>query len=333
MKMKEIAVCPDDNFVLPCCVLIGSILKNNDDVHINIVYSNLSEKSKDKIKETVCRFEKSKPIQEILAFYDIGDACSNFSIYDNRFSLTTYNRILLPSVMDENVEKVLYLDCDMIVTRSLDDLFKTDIENYAVGAVYDVNGDLIHFYNRLHYSYDEGYFNAGMLLVNLSYWRKNEISKAIISFVANNKGTLLNNDQDALNGVLHGKWKKLSATYNAMFPLTFQLPLGQVAFCEINLLNEMIKQSENPVIVHYIGIKKPWHKEYKDGMPLQKVWEYYEKLANVRIKRKSCFKGVLLLRQKIRNLAVTLHLWENRTPSYIDTTEIEERLLSTISKN
>ena len=64
------------------------------------------------------------------------------------------------------------LDADMIVNGPIIDLYNTDLGNAAIGAVIDQSCDDIRHYNRLGLDSDKGYFNAGLLLINLNLWKK-----------------------------------------------------------------------------------------------------------------------------------------------------------------
>ena len=121
-------------------------------------------------------------------------------------SKSAYYRLLLVSILPTDIEKVLYLDCDIIVCGDISYLWKIDLENYAVAAISDLkimplNG--IHS-QTLSMSYDLAYFNSGFMLVNLSYWRRYNLERRLLTFLKTH--IVVFHDQDALNYVLKGKW-------------------------------------------------------------------------------------------------------------------------------
>lgn len=81
----------------------------------------------------------------------------------------------MAEILPEDVKKVLYLDCNIVVARSLRDLWNTDITDYAAGAVID-SGHFNEWRNKMvGISVAEHYFNSGVLLVNVDYWCKNHV--------------------------------------------------------------------------------------------------------------------------------------------------------------
>lgn len=101
------------------------------------------------------------------------------------------------------MEKLIYLDCDIIVRHSIAKLYDIDIEDYLLGAVYhndklSVNNGA---FKRLHIPVEQGYFNAGVLLINLKKWREEHIYEKSIEFLRNNSESIVNHDQDVLNVV------------------------------------------------------------------------------------------------------------------------------------
>jgi lipopolysaccharide biosynthesis glycosyltransferase len=118
--------------------------------------------------------------------------------------LATYFRILIPVILPETLEKVLYLDSDIVVRKNIIDLWRTDISNHPLGAVYDMFVDDIRIYNRLCFDVDQRYYNAGVLLMNLSYWRKRKIPEKCLAVIDSLSEKLKFLDQDLFN-ILLGK--------------------------------------------------------------------------------------------------------------------------------
>ena len=90
---------------------------------------------------------------------------------------------MIPKILPNNISKALYLDCDLIINGNISSLFTIDLNDYASGAVFDGGTDDIRTYNRLKYSSGNGYFNAGVLLMNLEYWRINNVMESLFSFI------------------------------------------------------------------------------------------------------------------------------------------------------
>ncbi|GHT96385.1 hypothetical protein FACS1894141_6480 [Spirochaetia bacterium] len=150
-----------------------SVCENNRDENItfHILTDGISKKNKMQLEHVAYAYNK-----QILIYSVNKSILKECPVrVGDHVSLATYFRILMPSILPSNLDKILYLDCDIIVRKSLVDLWATDITHNPIGAVYDMTIDDIRNYNRLRYDRALGYFNAGVLLVNLKYWRDNNV--------------------------------------------------------------------------------------------------------------------------------------------------------------
>lgn len=171
-KHMNIVVCPNNYFTMPCTVLLCSLLENNRDVNYIMIHvlvdGTFQERNKNIIKEQISRYRNAS-----VHFYCIKeDWLKGISIGEAslvQIPIVTFFRLFMSEIFPEEVEKVLYLDSDMIVRKSLKGLYQTNLENKAVAAVIDTFNYKIDIYNNLRYKPALGYFNAGMLLVNLKY--------------------------------------------------------------------------------------------------------------------------------------------------------------------
>ena len=178
------------------------------------------------------------------------------SRYDNlptikHITSSAYYRISIPEIFDDSVHKIIYLDCDMIVKGDIIELWETDISDFHIGAVENLSG---HTYKKLGIPQNQ-YFNSGMLLINLDLWRRDGIPEKVFKFKNENPDRISTNDQCALNGVLHDKWKHLHLKWNHQTGL--YRPGEQTAAFSQSEIDEAIL---SPGIIHYIGWDKPWRK-------------------------------------------------------------------------
>ncbi|MDY3063131.1 MAG: glycosyltransferase family 8 protein [Bacteroidaceae bacterium] len=277
MKTTMNIVCAtDDNYVPLCGIMLTSLFENNKDCHIDtyIITSDLNKKNKSQLEalstsktgydttihfcETSEQTFKNCPIRK-------GD----------HVSLAAYYRLLTPLILPTHVEKVLYLDCDIIITDSLYQLYNTDISDVSLAACAEHDGEIgklqvseSHI-TRLGYPIKWGYFNSGVLLINLSYWRKNNISNTLIDYISNNKEKCLLHDQDALNAVLGGQKKFIPYKYNFM---TYLFTPGYATY------NKDVFLEERPAIIHYCTPTKPWD-WYLYDYPFSKQREHYRTIS------------------------------------------------------
>ena len=246
----NIALCTDEKYSFPCGVCITSILENNkeEECNIYILTEGLEPQTIEKFRSLERKYNQRIIIKRV-------DSCifSNLKIC-NRFPKSIYFRFMLPELIDHE-KKILYFDCDIIVTGSLKDLWETEISEYACGVVEDQKSDDITIQNRLGLYKD--YFNSGVLLINLEYWREKDIANKLIEFIHQNPDICLYPDQDALNYVLCDRVKFLDYKYN--YQELFYQPKEHILLHK-NKWEKLDLAGSTPTIMHYTGCIKPWVK-------------------------------------------------------------------------
>lgn len=127
------------------------------------------------------------------------------------WSKAMYYRVLLFKMLGDDISKVIYLDCDLMVTESLHKLYNYNLTNLSAAVIADSDQASN---NRLNLPLDNIYFNSGVMLINLSYWRNEYNIDYIRSFINDYDGYLESPDQDLLNILLANKVKYLDAKWN-----------------------------------------------------------------------------------------------------------------------
>lgn len=255
----NIALCTDDNYANHCAICITSILENNkdSDCHIYVITEGLTQENSDKFTYLSNYYRRSIEIVTINS-----DKFDGLQVTE-RLPRSMYFRFILPQIIQDH--RVLYLDCDIIVRRSLKDLCEIDLSNYACGVIEDQIGDDIRMHNRIRmYS---RYFNSGSLLMNLDYWRENNIAVQLIDYIAT-ADWLMCPDQDALNVVLENKVLFLDYTYNFQEGFYHEL-----VWLSGNKWSAVEEARKDPIIVHYTSGEKPWHTDCTH--PLKDEYDYY----------------------------------------------------------
>ena len=247
----DIVVATDKGFVMPTGVMMYSVCVNNSET--SIVFHIITDESvseQEKKESTVMGAGGGKTVK----FYTTSsELYCHFPCHSKRITHTTYIRLFLTEILPKTLKKVLYLDGDIIVRHSLETLWKTDMEDCAIAAVPDCMEANVEFYNRLRFSPCLGYFNAGVMLVNLAYWRIHQVLNDFMNFLTEREEDIKWNDQDVLNVVFQDKKR--------MIPLKYNLQSGFILckkdFYYLKYEDELKEAYGNPVIVHYTG-PKPW---------------------------------------------------------------------------
>lgn len=263
----------DNNFVMQCGVTITSIGENNQNINITIhvISEELNEENSSKL-ENICKKYKYTYILHKINSSVLKD-CPLLLNSDNG-KIATYFRFLIPQ-LDTNIDKAIYFDSDIIVRHSLLEFWSYNIDNYAIGVIPGQDNDKIQHFNRLNYDKNKGYFNAGVLLMNLKYWRENNVFERLMKYVSNEGKDLKWQDQDALNYILQDEKLILPIKYNLQEGMLFSLENLELDKKYFKDLNTAII---DPTIIHYTSSLKPWWKDCNH--PYKDEWWKYLYLTN-----------------------------------------------------
>ena len=189
----------DNNYAKYAGVTIASILSNAlDDEILNffILDDDITEENKQKISD----LQKIKNFNITYVTIDKDMFEDYKKIKTHKYiSLATYYRLKLCQLIP-NIDKIIYLDCDIVVNSSLKELWLTDMYNTPIAGVKDLCFDKSNF---------STYVNAGMLLMNLEYICNNNIEDKYLEYARKNSDLITCGDQEIINAVLNGKIKCL----------------------------------------------------------------------------------------------------------------------------
>lgn len=258
----------DDKFVMPCGVTMTSICENNkkEDICFHILTPpEFSCKGVSSLTNIAHKYGKRIEFHPI-EIDKLGNCPINIGA-DNG-CLATYFRFLLPIVLFD-IDKVIYMDSDLVIRHSLNEFWNTELDGYAVGVCPGENNDDVRESNRLKYDASVGYFNAGVLLVNLIYWRMHNVLKRLLDYSTSHT-EIYQQDQDCLNAVLKDEKKVLNIKYNLQENML--LPIEKVLL-DWHRFEELEAAIKDPVIIHYTSSLKPWYSDCRH--PYKSEWRKY----------------------------------------------------------
>lgn len=210
--------------------------ENKYTIDIYIIYSDLSVENLTLLEKICDDFNyKLKSIKIDSSMFDGAPEMGHLKI-------ETYYRLAIPNLVQ--AKKALYLDCDIYINGNIKDIFDINLDNFPIAAVKDPGFQPL---EKLKMSASASYFNAGVLLINLEYWRKINLSKIALEFAINNTEILSYADQCALNATINGNYYSLKNIYN------FQS--GHI----LNGDKEQLEELKNSKIIHFTGSFKPTH--------------------------------------------------------------------------
>ena len=171
-----------------------------------------------------------------------------------------YQRIFVPDVLPEAIDRMIYLDGDLLFLDAIETLWNTDISGAIIGAVQDavvpyVSSPLgLRRYRELGYQRTDPYFNAGVFIVDRDAWREHRVGEKAIDYVHRYERSINLADQDALNAVLHDQWRRLDDRWNIIGSAA-----GRAHFRPQGIdASRMTAALREPGIIHFAGYLKPW---------------------------------------------------------------------------
>ena len=265
----------DDNYAPYCGIMLTSLFENNKDKDIRVYLlsrDNLGKRNVDRIVLLCKRYGfQFNVITVDDSFF------KQFSLIDSNqtMAITTFYRLYAAELLPEEVHKVLYLDDDIIVTGNLSKLWEMDLSDKGVAVAPDVITFDTDRPTVLNYPENAGYFNAGVMLINLDYWRTKGIGPQCLIFLEKHHSLLKYFDQDVLNAVLWNRKINLPLTYN--FQISF-LSKDHFKSLPLQTQKEIMEEQDTPIIIHYSDFMKPWMLLYYKR-PYLKMWKKYKKLS------------------------------------------------------
>jgi len=265
-----IASAGDEAYALPLAACVYSAVANyrgTHPLHVLIIDAGLSERSRSDISRVL------DPLPCHASWRTVPDRAFDAMPVRAHISRAAYARLTIPELVDHSVRKVIYLDSDTIVEGDLAELWAIDVGEHALAAVQDAICPLvssphgIERYRSLGLQADTPYFNSGVLVVNVPWWRERGLPRAVLEYVRANRERLRCLDQEGLNAVLAGRWLRLDSRWNRMVAPGGGLSPGRMRRRERGIL-------------HFISNRKPW----LPGAwhPLYRVYDGYRSVVDPR---------------------------------------------------
>jgi len=253
-----IAFCIDEKMIQHLLVSIHSIIATNrtENLEFYVLNKDITEESKLLVNENLSESAVSVNFINV-----IQERYANLMV-SNQITIEAYFRISLADLLPLNVGRVIYLDCDIIVMGSLKPLWHIELNGFKLAAV----AELFNYRNvELGFGKDIKYFNSGVLVIDLSVWRSEQISHQVFDYLEMHPEKIKFHDQDALNAVLVNKWLELPEIYN--FTISYMERSRK--------FNKLISNYQLPVVIHFNQSFKAWH--YQSRHPYKGLYYKYLK--------------------------------------------------------
>jgi lipopolysaccharide biosynthesis glycosyltransferase len=256
----SIACGADDNYAIGLAVTLYSALANldaNRAVDIYIIDGGISDQTQLRLTKILSgnshvtvNLKWLKPELESLSGVKI----------PHSFSVAAYFRLLLPELLPTQIDRVIYLDSDLVVEGNLATLWERELDDSPAFAVQDystpyISNGLYDTYQELGLAPNTPYCNSGVMLINLKQWRAEDLSNKVLEYTRKYHDVVRLADQDGLNAIIADRWKTLDLKWNVQ---TFG-----VDFLTISLPCKAKDLIRDAFILHFTSSTKPWHPHFR----------------------------------------------------------------------
>jgi len=253
----NILVTLNSNYIKQLIIMIYSILKSDPHVNLN-VYIAHKELTGDDFSYIGGYLDKKRC--KIISVKVTDEMLKNAPV-TKRYPREMYFRIFAAQFLPKDLDRILYLDPDLVVINPLRELYYMDFEdNYYIAASHVNKGMQKLNEIRLDMEKDAYYINSGVMLMNLKLLREKQDIDSALEYIEKNKNRLLLPDQDVLSGLYGGRTKTVES-------IIYNLSERYLKLYNINLKNldkriDIDWVRKNTVIIHYCGRNKPWKDNY-----------------------------------------------------------------------
>jgi lipopolysaccharide biosynthesis glycosyltransferase len=264
----------DDNYAMPLAVTIRSAIDHlgpGQRLNVYILDGGLSSATRHRLLQSwqaphVATKFLQPPVEQVADLKT-----------ENHLNLVTYLRLFMPQLLPAELERVIFLDADLLVQKDLAELWAVELGDAPVAAINDYFTPYLNTreaigrpsicdsvpekclpvrnYRELGLQGTAGYFNAGVMVVNLREWRRRDVLRQATTLVRRYWEHVLYCDQYALNVLFSEQWLPLDPRWNQNSNLWAWRDAGQGAF-EPKLFRKL---RSDPWIVHFTWTTKPWH--------------------------------------------------------------------------
>lgn len=275
----NVLVSCDENYINPLKTMLYSLFKSNDiQIEIYLIHKDIRD---EKIKEIEKFVEKASLGKGKLNTIKVEDL---FSKAKTTFYYTEemYYRLLAYKYLPKSLDRILYLDPDVLVLNSCEELYNMDLsDNYFAAATHTIptvqSANVARLSLTSGHKDIENYFNSGILMINLELARNSEkYEKEVLNYVENSKSLgLIMPDQDLLNVVFRNKIIKIDEikyNYDARRYLAYKLKDKKYKLSYI---------ISNTCFLHFCGKRKPWLDENNLGVFTSLYLYFWKNAMNI----------------------------------------------------
>ena len=250
----NIVYASDDNFAEIMGISMISLFESNKDcgdITVFILDDGIAGENKEKLMSVGRKYGRK------IFFISVSGIEIPSSVQSERWSKSAFIRLYMRKLLPRELDRILYLDCDVIVLGDLKPLYETDMGSCTAAGVRDCLGRS--YLQNIGLEPDGLYCNSGVLLIRPDKWDEEEF----IRFFRNNSA-IRYPDQDIINGVCSRETAELPPEYNcytALFDFSYSDLMLFRKPCRYYSEEDTDKAKKSPVIIHFTSSflsLRPW---------------------------------------------------------------------------
>lgn len=274
-----------DNYARISGTSIVSVFENNkqvDEINVYLLENGFTEKTKNRFTQIAERYGRHIYFIPIPDFNGEGYDLGLVSI-KKKWMFDSYSRLFLDRLLPSDIERVIYLDGDVLVLKSLDTLWNLELGEKCCAACMDCVSN--QYYSLFGIDDKNVYCNSGVILIDLKAWRDKEISARVVNHVKKNNGYIFFMEQTVFNYVLQNDIKYLPFEYNVS---TLVKVLNYNDLMKLRKPLHFYNEQEvsmaisDPIVLHMMGffyvVNRAWNEV--TNHPDKKYFIEYAKLLN-----------------------------------------------------
>lgn len=249
----------DNNYIWIMGISMISLFENNkaqEHLKVYLLGDRISDDNRKILKQIANRYSRECIVIDVpeLKIPDV--------LISTRWPISAFTRLFSGILMPEEIEKVLYLDCDTIIKQNISDIWNIDMKDNIFYGVKDCIGKK--YKENVGIDGDGVYINAGVLLINLDRLRKIAVLEEIDKYLSKYKSYINYADQDILNGIFSSKIGVLKPEYNVMTLISvydYDEVMNLRFPTNYYTKNEIEKCETSPKVIHYTTCMlnvRPW---------------------------------------------------------------------------
>lgn len=277
MQSVDVVFAIDRNYAEPV-ITVGRSIRDNlspqAEAHFHVIDSGLDGPSRRAVGSGLGRYGE-------VEIYDVAQHAQLPQEQIKHWTSAALGRFHVGQVLSPEVDRAIYLDADVLVLGDLTELLAADLRGNVVGAsINEVGGDRSWALGETavysdHGAKPPGYFNSGVLLLDMQRWRAQDVTGQVIGIYQRYGDQLRTHDQDVLNIVFSGAWTPIPERWNKLVEHSVHGRFG----------NGRLDYLTRPDgIVHFIGGVKPWHPDFPPNTLKQLYQDYASMAGTQRVK-------------------------------------------------